>query len=95
MMNLVCLPIRLPQLILREGPKRLILCELTQTPRESMICMGSRNRTLTMILSSLDSLIISMMAPLYMMSYSSILMFITIPPIFLVSYGYWKLCQQS
>ncbi|MBA0563409.1 hypothetical protein Golob_008389, partial [Gossypium lobatum] len=42
-MNLVCLPIRLPQLILREGLKRLIWCELTQTPWESMICMGSRN----------------------------------------------------
>ncbi|MBA0861977.1 hypothetical protein Goshw_003116, partial [Gossypium schwendimanii] len=94
MMNLVCLPIRLPQLILRECLKRPIWCELTQTPRESMICMGSRNRTLTVILSSLDSLIISMMAPLYMMGYSSISMSIMIPPIFLVSYGWWKLCRR-
>ncbi|MBA0563408.1 hypothetical protein Golob_008388, partial [Gossypium lobatum] len=43
MMNLVSLPLWLPQLILKEGPKRLIWCELTQTPRESMICGGSRN----------------------------------------------------
>ncbi|MBA0772973.1 hypothetical protein Gotri_008279 [Gossypium trilobum] len=27
MMNLVSLPLRLPQLILKEGPKRLIWCE--------------------------------------------------------------------
>ncbi|KAG8475675.1 hypothetical protein CXB51_032410 [Gossypium anomalum] len=56
---------------------------------------GSRNRTLTTILSSLDSLIISMMAPLHMMDCSSIPMSITIPPIFLVSYGGRKLCRRS
>ncbi|MBA0563410.1 hypothetical protein Golob_008390, partial [Gossypium lobatum] len=36
-----------------------------------------------------------MMAPLYMMGYSSISMSIMIPPIFLVSYGCWKLCRLS